>query len=867
MKNERKIGSVLSYVYILVNSIMTFIYTPFLINYLGKSEYGIYSIAISIMSYLSMLDLGFGNAMIRYTSKYKALKDKDEENKVNGFFLIFYVIIGIITLILGFILYKYSYLLFGNKFSAAELKTMNVIILILTANIAISFPLSIFGSYVISSEKFVFQKILLIIKAIVYPIFLILFLLNGAKSIVVIVLLSLFNLFINISNMIFSFTKLKMKFNISKSCFKYFKEIVNYSFFIFLVIIVDNVFNNTDQIILGSVCGTAVVAVYGVSTQIRIMNEQMSTAISGVFLPKIVSMVENKSSDDELSMLFNKISKLQMIIMFLILFGFLLFGKPFILLWSGKEYMDAYYIALIILIPSVVPLTQNLCIHITQAKNKHKFRAIIYLVIAILNIFLTIPLSKLYGGIGAAIGSSAALFIGNILIMNIYYYKRIHIDIITYWKNFIKVFSIVLIYSVAFIVIFNFIDLKIHSWLMLILVCVIYTVGYIVVVTWFVIGKRNIKKIIYDYFPSFLVKNYVVLESNPDLSDNALPIYKYMLKQKETKKYKFIWFVNNKNDFDEKKYKNTVFVNINPKNILDKFRKIYYNYSARIILDCNKYVHKVHNKQLRIYLMHGIAYKKVPEYASQCGAVDFFVAPGSYFNDAITSEYNINDNQIIELGFARNDVLKEKINIKNKLGINEKAKLVIWLPTYRTHKNETKMNISNKTIPVLKNQEEFEKINQYLVKNNIYIYLKPHPAQNIDNIQNLDLSNFKIIYDKDLNDLNVNLYEFLSGTDSLLTDYSSVYFDYLLTGNIIGVTLDDYKTFLEKDKLICSDYAKVIGGEHIYDYDDFINYLNKVKTKNYNIKKYKEELKKYHRHDDNKSTERLYEFIIDNLKR
>ena len=866
MKNERKIGSVLSYLYILINSIMTFIYTPFLINYLGKSEYGIYSIAISIMSYLSMLDLGFGNAMIRYTSKYKALNNEEEEKKVNGFFLIFYVIIGIFTLIIGFLLYKYSYLIFGQKFTSSELSTMDIIILILTINIAISFPLSIFGSYVISSEKFVFQKILLIAKSIVYPIFLIVFLLNGAKSISVIVLLSLFNLLINMSNMIFALTKLKMKFNISKSCFKYFKEIINYSFFIFLAIIVDNIFNNTDQIILGAVCGTAVVAVYGVSTQIRIMNEQMSTAISGVFLPKIVFMVENKNSDKELSMLFNRISKLQMIIMFLILFGFLLFGKSFILLWSGKEYLDAYYIALIILIPAIVPLTQNICIHIIQAKNKHKFRSVIYLIISILNIFLTIPLSKLYGGIGAAIGSSIALLLGNIIIMNIYYYKRVHIDIITYWKNFAKIACVSLLYSIIFIVVLNITSIKIESWLMLIFICLIYSIGYVFIISYFIVGKSSIKKIIYNYFPNFLVKNYIILESNPDLSDNAFAIYKYMLNKEEIKNYKFIWFVNDRSTFEKNKYQNTIFVNINPHSFYEKIRKIYYNYSAKIILDCNKYVHKVHNKQLRFYLQHGISYKNVDEYASQCGKLDYFITPGKFFNDYVSIEFKIKNKQIVELGFPRNDILQSNIDVKSKLNISQKSKLVFWLPTYRSHKDVKTLGINDKVIPILNSKDQFKKLNEYLNENNIYIYIKPHPAQKIDNIENLNLSNFKIIYDKDLFNLNLNLYDFLSGTDSLITDYSSVYFDYLLTGNIIGITLDDYKDFQEKNKLICSDYSKEIGGEHIYNYNELIDYLNKVKNEDYDKEKYKVELKKYHKYNDDKSTERLYNFVVDKLK-
>ena len=71
---ERKKGAILSYVSIIVTTIIQLIYTPFLIRKLGQSEYGLYSLVQSIIGYLTVLDLGFGNAIIVYTAKYRAQK-------------------------------------------------------------------------------------------------------------------------------------------------------------------------------------------------------------------------------------------------------------------------------------------------------------------------------------------------------------------------------------------------------------------------------------------------------------------------------------------------------------------------------------------------------------------------------------------------------------------------------------------------------------------------------------------------------------------------------------------------------------------------------------------------------------------------
>ena len=865
MKNQRKLGAVLSYVYILVNTLMTFIYTPFLIRYLGKSEYGLYTISLSIMSYLSMLDLGFGNALVRYISKFKALKNKEEESKINGLFLIFYLIVGVITLLIGLILYKNIGLLFGNKFTVNELHSIKIIITILIINIAISFPLSVFGSYVIASEKFAFQKILLIIKAILYPICLLYLLFNGTNAIMVVLLISIFNLLLNIGNLYYSLVHLDMHFKINKGCFKYFKEIFAYTFFIFLAIIVDNVYNNTDQIILGAICGTAVVAVYGLFTQVRVLYEQMSTAISGVCLPKVVTMIEQKKSDQEVSIYFNQVSKIQMVIMVLILFGFIVLGKPFVTLWGGKDYINAYYIALIILVPSTIPLTQNIAISIIQAKNKHQFRSIIYLIIAILNIIISIPLAKAYGGIGAAIGSALALILGNIIIINWYYYKKVNIDVITYWKNIIKIVLITGIYSLIFKTGLLLLHINVNNWLLFLILVILFTLGYLVIIYLLFLDSED-KRLLKDFIKNTIInkiakvfsKNYIIFESSPDMSDNALAIYNYMLEKKLNKKYKLIWFVDNPDNFQNIKEYNVKFVKIY------SLKSNYYNFRAKLIMDCNKYVYKKHDYQTRIHLMHGISYKQVDGYLNACGKVDYFVLPGHAFNDYLTSGYKCSEDQLLDFGYARNDVLLSKIDVKKKLKIDQTSKLILWLPTYRKHKNQ-EINIDDVIIPIYNTVDKLKKLNEELIKRNIFIYLKPHPAQDLSALEEADLSNFKIIMDHDLKDMNLTLYEFLSGTDSLITDYSSVYFDYLLTKNVIGVTLDDFKDY--KSSMFIDNYDEIIGGEHIYSNKDFLNYLDLVANGKFDKKKYNQELKKYHTYFDNEATKRLYNFIKDNYLR
>ena len=194
-----------------------------------------------------------------------------------------------------------------------------------------------------------------------------------------------------------------------------------------------------DQFILGTIVGTSAVALYATAAQLNNMYLSFSTAISGVLLPKVTKMEANNASNKEFTDIFIRTGRIQYVVLALIITGFVLFGKEFIeIIWVGKEYTESYYIACILMIPLTIPLIQNVGLSILQAKNKYKYRTMIFIGIAVLNIAISIPLAKIYGGIGTALGTAISLLLGQGIILNIYYWKKIKIDIPKFWKEILK---------------------------------------------------------------------------------------------------------------------------------------------------------------------------------------------------------------------------------------------------------------------------------------------------------------------------------------------------------------------------------------------------------------------------------------------
>ncbi|WP_419885072.1 oligosaccharide flippase family protein [Paenibacillus sp. B-A-8] len=430
-----KKGAILSYLSLFVTILIALLYTPILIRLLGQSEYGLYALIGSIASYFSIMDLGLGNAIVRYTARNRVVGDKAAESNLNALFLIMYSILGILTLIIGFIFLNKLNSLFDSSLTLIELKKAKVMLIILIINFALSFPLGIFGSIMQAYEKFMAIKLLTIGRTILTPMVTVPLIYIGYGTVAMVVITTIINLLFLLFSMYYSFKYLKVSFYFGKLDSKIVKEILGYSFFVFLGVIVDQVYWNSDQFILGIVAGTIPVAVYAIAMQFIRIYMQFSTSISGLFLPKVTMMVAKKASNNELTEIMIKYGRLQFIIMAYILSGFILFGQPFINIWAGNDYRDAYYIVLLVMVPLSIPLIQNVGLSILYAKNLQGFRSIILIFIAILNVVISIPLAKEFGGIGAACATAISLIIGNIISMNIYYQRKIGINIKAFWKN------------------------------------------------------------------------------------------------------------------------------------------------------------------------------------------------------------------------------------------------------------------------------------------------------------------------------------------------------------------------------------------------------------------------------------------------
>lgn len=437
--DQKKAGVLLSYGQTVLSTVISLVYTPVMLRLLGQSEYGLYTLVSGFISNLSLMSFGLGSAYVRFYARAEVQEGEDGVARINGMFMTIFLVIAAMSLFVGGVLVANVHHIFAAKLTPREIETARVLMALLVLNIAVSFPCSVFTSYITAKERFFFQRVVSMIRTVLNPIVMLPLLMMGLGSVSLVLVTIVLSVVTDALSIRYCFKKLGMRLSFGRFDFGLLREMGGFSFFIFLNMIIDQINWTVDTTLLGIISGTAATAIYGVGSQVHRYYMTLSTSISGVFTPQINRIVARGDEDAPLTQLFTRVGRIQFMLLMLVLTGFIFVGEPFIEAWGGGEYEGAYAIALMLMAPTTIPLIQNLGIEIQRAKNKHQFRSKVYFGMALGNVAVSIPLGLRYGGFGCAMGTALSMLVGNGLIMNWYYQRHIGLDMRFFWKSILSI--------------------------------------------------------------------------------------------------------------------------------------------------------------------------------------------------------------------------------------------------------------------------------------------------------------------------------------------------------------------------------------------------------------------------------------------
>lgn len=367
----------------------------------------------------------------------------------------------------------------------------------------------------------------------------------------------------------------------------------------------------------------------------------------------------------------------------------------------------------------------------------------------------------------------------------------------------------------------------------------------------------------------FPLSKTIILESNPDMACNTYPVYK---KLKEIlPDYKYIWLTHKREDFCDHNIKR-IYTGENA-SIIEKIKTVWVLDRCKCMISSNLFERKRHKRQVFVFLCHGSKTKKTRGFYEMGDAVDYINVQSHFFDDIITYEYDCQKEQLVYLGYPRCDYLftKNKRSIKQLLNNDVDARYVLWLPTYRSQAGG-KVDVEqgaymNMGIPIIYSIQDLKEVNSFLQSNNLHIVYKPHPTQDVSIIKAENLSNFHIISDSDILRIGLQLYEVIAGSDALITDYSSVFFDYLLLDHPIATTTDDIDNW-KQGRGFAFDIEKMYEQStvRVRNKQDLILFLESVLAgKDEKMKGRREVRDLTNIYNDGNSTERVTNFICELL--
>lgn len=429
-----RIGAIISYVTIIVNVALGLFYTPWMVNSIGKAEYGLYTLAMSVIS-LFVFDFGLGNAVTRYVAKFLAEGNLDKINKLLGIIYKLYIWIDVFVILVLLCVYFFIPHIYKGL-TPQELEQFKLVYVVVSIFSVVSFPFIPLNGILSAYEKFIQLKLcdlfhrLLVVTLMSICLFAgfglyALVLVNAIAGIIIIIIKLL---------IIRSVTTLKIDWTLRDRALL--KSILSFSLWVTIIALSQRCIFNVAPSVLGVWADAQSIAILGIAITVEGYVYTISTALSGLFLPKVTRLTCNSTNDNVLPLMI-KVGRILIFLIGFVIIEFICVGEDFIAVWMGQGYNDVYICSVLLMIPSFFYHPLDIGSTTLTATNNLKYKSYLYVAIAIINIILSIPLAAHYGAVGICISVLVSYSIRTIGLY-IIFYNVLKIDI---WKFIIETYG------------------------------------------------------------------------------------------------------------------------------------------------------------------------------------------------------------------------------------------------------------------------------------------------------------------------------------------------------------------------------------------------------------------------------------------
>lgn len=429
--SQIKIGALISYFTMAFNIIAGLIYTPWMVSKIGQANYGLYTLANSLIA-IFMLDFGLSSAVSRFVAKYRAEGRQQDTNNIIGLIYKLYFIIDAVLLVVLSTVFVFVGSIY-KELTPGELQTFKILYIIVAAYQLISFPLTPANGILNAYEKFFQLKICNLAYHILSVLMVIGVLFFSSSVIAVIAATVISHLATIFAKVYVVKTTVPIKPNFKASGKNLYKTLFSFTLWTTVISIMQRFTHSFAPSVLGITSGALEIGLYAPAVTLEGFFFTLGQAVNGMFLPRVSKYIADKKEEKILDLMI-KVGRYQAIVLGLAFIGFVCVGKDFMTLWMGKNYLKSYYLAMIILFPTLISSTQQIAKTTLIAKKLIKYQAIGMIFTGTLGLLASYFMSIKVGALGVCLGT-AITSLANISFMNVLYKKKAGINVFEFYKK------------------------------------------------------------------------------------------------------------------------------------------------------------------------------------------------------------------------------------------------------------------------------------------------------------------------------------------------------------------------------------------------------------------------------------------------
>jgi len=409
-------GTATKYALLGVNLALGLILMPFTVRHLGTSQYGLWMLVASLTGYFQLLDLGYGNGLVRHVADADARGDMPGINRLLSTFAVLYAGLGLLAAA-GIAVLIFTAVPRFPDLSAEQIRTGQLVLAVLGVRMAIGFPMTVFGAAANARQRFALNNAVAIGVALV----------NGAVT--YLVLASGFGLLPLVASTAavglasygaYIWTARRalpgLRIRIGSFDRRLVRDVTTFSLYLFIIDVAVQIGFNLDNVVIGAALGTSAVAVYAVILRLADYQRQLACQFNGLLFPIAVRLGVGRQAAALESMLVDG-TRIALILVTGVTICAVGFAEPLLARWMGPGFEAGIVPFWVLAVTGVVLVGQGPLGNILLGTGHHRLVAFVSLGEAVANLALSVLLVRRFGMLGVAVGTAVPVVAANLFIL------------------------------------------------------------------------------------------------------------------------------------------------------------------------------------------------------------------------------------------------------------------------------------------------------------------------------------------------------------------------------------------------------------------------------------------------------------------